>query len=191
MNLKKSAPLMIAVLVLGLVLGNVLSSGATPSADTTAPARVTGMGLRLGSAMRDAGGRLSDVVAKLTGLDADEVEDQHQAGTSFAAIAKTKGVTSDELVTEALKVREQLLDARVKAGDITQAQADDALARMKDRLTDRVDSTDVGRGMGGRGMGGRGQGGCGGGGGRMGGGRGAGSGACDGSCGTQAPVVTQ
>ena len=74
---------------------------------------------------------------------------QHQAGTLFAAIAKTKGVTSDELVTEALKVREQLLDAKVKAGDITQAQADDALARMEDRLTDRVDSTDVGRGMGG------------------------------------------
>ena len=191
MNLKKSAPLMIAVLVLGLVLGNVLSSGAAPSSDTTAQSGVTGLGLRLGGAMRDAGGRLSDVVAKLTGLDADEVEDQRHAGTSFAAIAKTKGVTSDELVAEALKVRKQLLDEKVKAGAITQAQADDALDRMKDRLGDRVDSTDAGRGMGGRGMGGRGQGGCGGG--RMGGGagRGAGAGACDGSCGTQAPVVTQ
>jgi hypothetical protein len=191
MNLKKSAPLMIAVLVLGLALGNVLSSAAAPTTDNTASAGVTGLGLRLGGAMRDAGGRLSDVVAKLTGLDVDQVEDQHHAGTSFAAIAKTKGVTSDELVAEALKVREQLLDEKVKSGEITQAQADDALARMKDRLTDRVDSTDVGRGMGGRGMGGRGQGGCGGGGMGGGAGRGAGAGACDGSCSAQPPVVTQ
>ena len=167
MNLKKSAPLMIAVLVLGLVLGNVLSTQRHE--DTTAPAGVTGLGLRLGGAMRDAGGRVSDIVAKLTGLEADEVEDQRQAGKSFSAIAETKGMTSDELVTKRSRLREQLLDDKVEAGEITQAQADDALARMKDRLTDRVDSTDAGRGMGGRGMGGRAQGACGGGG-RMGGG---------------------
>ena len=116
MNLKKSAPLMIAVLVLGLVLGNVLSSAAAPAADTTAPAGVTGMGLRLGGAMRDAGGRLSDVVAKLTGLDADEVEDQRHGGTSFAAIAKTKGVTSDEIVTEALRCASSCSTRRSKPG---------------------------------------------------------------------------
>jgi hypothetical protein len=138
----------------------------------------------MGQAMRDAGGRMADVVAKLTGLDVDDVEEQRHAGTSFADIAESKGVTANELVDETLKVRKQVLDEKVNAGEITQSQADDALDRMEARLSERVDSTE--QGFGGRGMGRRG-GGCGGG-----RGAGAGTGACGGACGAaQAPVVTQ
>ena len=53
---------------MGLVAGNVASSFAATS---TAPNAGTGTGLRLGVAMRDSGGRLLDVVAKLTGTSTD------------------------------------------------------------------------------------------------------------------------
>ena len=76
MKMRKTVALVAAALVLGLVVGNVASGFAAPTTrpatSTVAPER---LGLRLGPAMRDAGGRLIDVVAKLTGLTADEVAD--------------------------------------------------------------------------------------------------------------------
>jgi uncharacterized protein (DUF433 family) len=171
--------------VLGLVLGNV-AIGAAASAPTAGSTTAAGAGvracLRLGAAVRDAGGRLVDVVAKLTGLPVATVAEKRAAGASFADIAKAKGVTADEIVAQALAVRKVELDNAVKAGKITQAQEDQMLARMKDRLTERVSATAQTRGCAGGGArggqcGNAGQGGCGGAGGGQGGcGRGAGAG---------------
>lgn len=190
MKLTKTAALIIAALVVGVVAGNVVSVSAAPSTDATAPA---GLGLRMGAAMRDAGGRLADVVASLTGQTVDEVRDLRKDGTSFADIAAAKDVSSKEVVDAALKVRAEILSERVKAGVITQDQADDALARMETRLTDRVSSTEPGCAGGGSGACGGGGGACGaGGGGRgrggMGGGGRGGAGACGGA---GAPAATQ
>ncbi len=171
----RTAALTIAALVLGLVVGGVVTGGAAPAADSTTTATApAGLGLRLGAAMRDAGGRLADVVAKLTGQDADAVIEQRQAGTSFSAIAEKYDVEATTVVSEALKVRKEVLDEKVKAGTITQDQADDAIDRMTDRITDRVESTDAGcTGTGGgKGRGARDGSGAGG------GGRGMGGGAC-------------
>ncbi len=182
----KAMALGAAGLALGLVIGGIsTASAATTSTAGTSSANpiVAGacdLGLRLGQAVRDSGGRLADVVAKLTGTDVADVQAARQAGTSLADIAKDKGVSADEVVNEALDVRKDMLDAKVKDGSITQDQADTALTTMETRLTDRVTSTDArGGGMG------RGRGGAGGGGG--GGGRGAGAGGCGGTC--QAPVT--
>lgn len=180
MNKKRLVALVAAALVAGVVAGNVTSgfaAGAPRSGSVTSKvtAACSGLGLRMGAQMQAAGGRLTDVVAKLTGQDADVVIEQRQAGTSFADIAEQNGVESGKVVAEALAVRKQVLDERVKAGDITQAQADEALARMQAQLTVRIDSTDPGcdgAGMGGgcgrgagrgatRGMSGCGGGGCG------------------------------
>lgn len=180
------AALMAAALVTGLVVGNVASGwAATATEPTTTPgvsaAERPGRGMRLGAAMRDAGGRLVDVVAELTGLKADEVIDRRAKGESFADIAESKGVSAEKVVDAALDTRKELLDGKVKDGTITQEQADAALERMDARLTDRVDSTAAGcdGAGGGRGQGGgRGRG--------FGGGRGAGG--CGGACG-QAPAA--
>lgn len=173
MNFRKGLPLIIAALALGLVLGNVASgfaaAGSTSTGATNTVAAACGnAGLRLGTAMRDAGGRMADVVAKLTGQDVEAVIEQRKAGDSFADIAQSKGVAAEKVVDEALTVRKQVLDQRVADGSITQQQADDALAGMQSRLTERVQSTQpgCGNGMGGGrgGMGRGGAGGCGGGG---------------------------
>lgn len=169
------AALMLAMLVTGLVAGNVVSGWAAtapqaPASESTAPA---GCGLQLGGAMREAGARLVDVVARLTGLGTEDVIARRAAGESFEQIADDEGVTADKVVDEALDARKELLDERVKAGSLTAEQAEAALERMDARLTERVTSTEPGcTGAGGRGGMGRGM-----------GGRGAGGGGC-----AQAPV---
>lgn len=185
------AALIAAALVAGLALGTVATGfAATPAVNRTAAATTTapgaGLGLRLGSAMRDAGGRLVDVVAKLTGLSAADVQAKRAAGQSFEQIAASKDVSADKVVAQALAVRKQLLDEKVKAGVITQAQADAALASMKTRLESRIANTAACTGQGaGGGCGMGGGGGCG-----MGGGMGRGAGGCGGG-GCGATTATQ
>jgi hypothetical protein len=167
MNAKRITALVAAALVLGLVAGNVASSfAATPT--TSAP---TSAALRLGATMRESGGRLLDVVAKLTGSTTSAVVAERQAGKTFTQIAAAKNISSSAVVEEALKVRATVLTEKVRSGAITQAQADAAAANMKTRLTTRVDSVNTscdGTGSGSGADGGKGGG--------MGGGRGAGRG---------------
>jgi hypothetical protein len=160
-------------LVAGIVLGSVASGYAAVTSGSpanSAAAACTGLGLRLGATMRDSGGRLLDVVAKLTGKTTAAVVAERQAGKTFAQIAADKGVSQTAVVDATLKVRQDTLATKVKAGAITQTQADTALSRMKTRLADRVTSTNSacdgsGAGSGGQGRGaGRGGNGCGGGG---------------------------
>lgn len=170
------ASLVAAALVAGIVAGNAASgfAAAAPEAPATAG---TGMGLRLGSTMRDSGGRLADVVAKLTDMTVEEVRAQRADGKSLADVAATKDVSAEKLVESALDVRKTVLDAKVTDGTISQDQADAALDRMKDRLTDRVTSTDASCDGTGDGAGnGGGRKGAGNGGGNGGGGKGAGNG---------------
>ncbi len=167
MNVKRITALVAAALVLGLVAGNVASSFAVTA--NTAPAG-TGAGLRLGVAMRDSGGRLLDVVAKLTGTSTQAVIAERQAGKTFTQIAAAKNIKASAVVEEALKVRTTVLAEKVKTGAITQAQADAAAANMKARLTTRVDSVNTSCDGTGSGSTGRGKGGG------MGGGGGAGRG---------------
>jgi hypothetical protein len=184
------AALIAAALVAGLVLGTVATGfAATPAvnrtgATATATAPGAGLGLRLGASVRDAGGRLMDVVAKLTGLSVADVQAKRAEGQSLEQIAASKDVSADKVIAQALAVRKQLLDEKVKAGVITQAQADAALANMKARLESRIANTAACTGQGAGG--GCGGGGCGGG---MGGGMGRGAGGCGGACG--ATTATQ
>lgn len=171
----------IALVALGLTAGLVLGSvGVSYAAtDTTSTSPVMGAGVRMGQAIRDAGARLIDIVADLTGLSIEEVQAQRAEGNSVADIAEANGVSSDEVVDTALESRKALLDEKVADGTITQEQADLAYDRMTERLAERVVTDEAGRpswaGAGG-GMGG-GQGGRGGQSGGMGG-----QGLRDGSC---------
>lgn len=168
MNKGKVAILVAAALVAGLALGSVgIASAATATTATTGP--VAGfVGI-----CRTAGASLADVVAKLTGKTTADIYAERTSGKSFAAIASEKGVSSEKVVAEALKARKSALDAAVKAGTITQAQADLMYGRMDDRIPARVNSTGPVAGGGqGRGMMGGG----------VGGGRGAGAGFGWGAC---------
>ncbi|PKQ19430.1 MAG: hypothetical protein CVT66_10155 [Actinobacteria bacterium HGW-Actinobacteria-6] len=159
----KSLALVSFGLIAGLVLGSVGFAYAAPT-DTTPANPVLASGLRMGQSIRDAGGRLVDVVAKLTGLSVEDVQAQRADGKSAADIAQANGVDADAVVSEALAIRKAALDARVADGTITQEQADVAYAQMSDRVAERVTTDETGapswagggRGSGGGGMGGRG-----------------------------------
>lgn len=171
MKTGKVAILVAAALVAGLALGSVGIASAATTATTGPIAGFAGI-------CRTAGASLADVVAKLTGQTTADVYAERKAGKSFATIASEKGVSSDKVVSEALAARKTALSAAVKAGTITQAQADLMYDRMDDRIPARINSaapagcdgtgSGAGRGAGaGRGMMGGG----------LGGGRGAGAGA--------------
>lgn len=190
MKVQRVVALVAGALVAGLTLG----WAATGIAATVAPTPASqgapcGTGLRLGDAMRESGSRLLDIVAKLTGLSTDEVVAERQAGKTYAEIAASKNVSADAVVNEAVAARQAAVAAAVAAGTITQEQADAALAQMQDRMTDRLQSTNVncsgeGAGSCGAGNGGmmrRGGGSCDGSGQRM-GGQGMGGQACGGAC---------
>ncbi len=146
--------LVAAALAAVMVLGVAGVAVAAP----TAAAKVGG---QVGGVCRQAGASLADVVAKLTGQSAADVRTQRSAGKTFADIAKSKGVSAQQVTDEALKARKVALDAAVKAGTITQAQADFMYSRMKDRIPARItaappagcDGTGSGAGCGGGGCG--------------------------------------
>jgi urease accessory protein UreF len=158
-----------AALVAGLVLGSVGIASAATTATTGTPR--AGFGAQVGGMLRQAGVSLADIVAKLTGQTAAQVYTQRAAGKSFADIASAKGVSADKVTADALAARKTALAAAVKAGTLTQAQADTMLARMQTRIPQRItdpapagcDGTGSGAGRGGmgRGAGGGGGGGCG------------------------------
>ncbi len=184
MNTKRVIAIAAATLVAGLVIGQI--SGAFAARSAEAPlqnqaaqgAACSGTGLRIGPMMRDAGARMLDIVADLTGLSTEEVAERRAGGESIEDIAASEGVDSADVVAAAIDTRKAALDELVADGTITQEQADEMLERMSTRLSERIDSTEAGRG--GCGTGG-GRGGCGMGGGRGGfGGPGGGQGSCGG-----------
>jgi hypothetical protein len=145
-------------LVAGLVLGSVgVSYAAT---DTTTP--VVGAGVRMGQSIRDAGARLIDILADLTGLSTDEIQAERAEGNTVADIAEANGVDPDEVLDAALAARKAILDAKVADGTITQEQADLMYERMSERVGGRMLDGESGKpswgGTGRSGVGGRGQG---------------------------------
>jgi hypothetical protein len=143
-------------LVAGLALGTVGLAFAAPAGATTPTA---GFGAHMVAVCRQAGGTIADIVAKVTGQSTTDVYAAREAGKSFADIAAAKGVSAEKLTADVVAARKTALDVAVKAGTVTQAQADIALANMKANVSTRITSaapgtcTGAGPGSGsGRGM---------------------------------------
>ena len=79
-----------------------------------------------------------DAAAKYLGLTEAELHTQLESGKTLAQIAKAQGKTVDGLKKALTADTKTKLDAAVKAGKITQAQADELLKRTTDHLDDLV-----------------------------------------------------
>ena len=79
-----------------------------------------------------------DAAAKYLGLTEAELHTQLESGKTLAEIAKAQGKTVDGLKKALTADAKTKLDAAVKAGTITQAQADELLKRTTDHLDDLV-----------------------------------------------------
>jgi hypothetical protein len=122
--------------------GAVYAQTASPTPRTGPP---FGQGARAGMAAGQhvAAGVPQSVLQRL-GMTAEQLAAERQAGKSLAQIAQAKGVSKQALVDLILADRKAVVDERVKAGTLTQAQADAMLAQMKERVTTAVDRTEVG-----------------------------------------------
>lgn len=155
-----------AVALAVVALGTALVVGVAPAAlaaTTETVAEPLGFGARMGVTIHDAGARLVDILADVTGLDVEGIEERRSDGESVADIARSEGVSADTVVEEAIDARSAILDEKVAAGDLDAERRDLMLERMTERLSERVESDEAGPF--GRGAGGGQGGGCGAGGG--------------------------
>jgi hypothetical protein len=79
-----------------------------------------------------------DAAATYLGLTPAQLRTQLQSGKTLAQIAKAQGKSTDGLKEAMLADAKKHLDAAVKAGKITQSQADQALTEISKRLDDRI-----------------------------------------------------
>ncbi len=134
------------LVMLGAVAGSVSAASPTPT-----PQGPPAAGQQPGWAGRGFGygagfgyQAISGPISTLLGMTADQIRAERLAGKSLAQIAADKGVSKDALVSTMLGSHKSVLDARVQAGTLTQAQEDAALATMKARVSQSVDRTQVG-----------------------------------------------
>ena len=118
---------------------------ADPTPTATPPAACCGQGYGVAAGNRWGGTSSAlDSASKLLGLDAAQIAAERQAGKSLADIASEKNVSEDALVNAVLADRKAILDARVKAGTLTQQQEDYMLQQMQTQVKASVERTSVG-----------------------------------------------
>ncbi|HEU0104383.1 MAG TPA: hypothetical protein VFR07_18900 [Mycobacteriales bacterium] len=87
------------------------------------------------------GGRDLATAATALGVTQDELRTALQDGKTLAQVAADKGVDVDTLVNALVEAEKTRIAEQVTAGRLTQAQADERLADLTERVTDRVNST--------------------------------------------------
>jgi len=79
-------------------------------------------------------------IADAVGVSVDELQVARQAGQSLADIAAANGASVDSLIDTLVDMKTASIDAKVADGTITQAEADEKLAGLSERVTERVNA---------------------------------------------------
>jgi len=124
--------------LLALTLGTtVLAANGESNAESTA--RANGWhGGQVGFAS------CTETVSDLLGLTTEEICELRTDGNSLADIAAANGVTVDVLVDAVMADKIAEVEALVADGTITQAQADQMVERMTERVEDMLTRTESG-----------------------------------------------
>jgi len=97
------------------------------------------------------GGPDLGAAATALGMTEDELRTALEAdGTTLADVAEEQGVEVDTLVDALVTAQQERIASAVEDGDLTQEQADERLAGLEERITERVNSAEP---FGGRGHG--------------------------------------
>jgi len=104
-----------------------------------------------GNSKRKMRGHKAEVLDEL-GISSDDVKAGFAEGKTLAEIAEEAGVSEEDLIAKLVAQTMEKVDAAIEAGKLTQDEADDRLAELEDRVTERVNETPGARGdRGGRG----------------------------------------
>ncbi len=87
------------------------------------------------------GGCNNEAVAEVLGLTTDELHAAREAGQSLADVAEQQGVAVDEVIRAIVTEKADHIAEEVASGEITQAEADQRLADLEARTTERVNRT--------------------------------------------------
>ncbi|GIV90097.1 MAG: hypothetical protein KatS3mg055_2615 [Chloroflexus sp.] len=93
-------------------------------------------------------GQLIQALSTLTGVDKATIQAELQNGRSLAQIAAANGSSGDALVQAVVDTAKSRLDQAVSNGRLTQTQADQMLATIRDRATALVNDTTLGTQLG-------------------------------------------
>ena len=79
-----------------------------------------------------------EAIAAAFGMTPEELFAAQRAGKTIAQLAEEQGVDLETVVAAAIGAHKDALAARVQAGELTQAQPDQAQARMEPRIREHV-----------------------------------------------------
>ena len=82
----------------------------------------------------------NEAVADVLGLTTDELHEAREAGSSLADVAASQGVAVDAVVQAIIDDKTERLDERLASGEITQAEAEERIADIEARATEKVNS---------------------------------------------------
>jgi len=80
------------------------------------------------------------VIAELLGLEPDELGDLIRDGQSLADVATAQGVDVQTVIDTLVNAAKERLDEGVTNGRLTQEEADEKLAEITERITERVNT---------------------------------------------------
>ena len=86
-----------------------------------------------------------EAAAGYIGITEAQLRTELQGGKSLAQVATAHGKSVDGLVNALVAEAKSKLDAAVSAGRLTKSQETELLSRLKDRITSRVNGTELGR----------------------------------------------
>ena len=112
------------------------SAQSTPSTQPASAARPGGHGGRHTEAVSD-----TSVAAKAIGVSEADLTTALEGGQSMAAVAKAHNVDPQKVIDALVADGQSEIDAALKTGQITQAQADQTKSGLTARITNKVNAT--------------------------------------------------
>ena len=140
--MNKKIAIGLGVFALAIMLGvGVTSALAADTSSTPAP-----FISRCGQSIQNGYAAMSDTITKLLGMTKEEIQAKQDAGEKLTEIAEEKNVSEEVLVDSMSATGKLNLDEAVKSGYMTQAQADERLEWMKEKIKGGTCSGGMGRG---------------------------------------------
>jgi hypothetical protein len=128
----------------GLVTDKTLTQAQADKVASTLEAAGVGRGGPGGHGGRGGpggGGHDLSAAATALGISEADLKTALESGKTLAEVAKDKNVSVDTLVAALVKAETDRIKQEVTDGKLTQAQADERLADLTKRVTDRVNRT--------------------------------------------------
>jgi hypothetical protein len=86
------------------------------------------------------GGAGLEIAAQSLGMSADELQTALKGGQTLAQVAESKGVNVQVVIDALIASATNHINEKVASGELTQAEADEKLANVTERVTERVNN---------------------------------------------------